>query len=115
MYCIHSDDYEQTAINLNEQNIIRYPSNIGLTGLAIQKKELITSSKGFKDIRFATEVDNYINCSKISSVLIGPMLDKNGSIKGVIQLINKQGDGKISEQDEIELQALLPALGNHQL
>ena len=46
-------------------------------------------------------------------MLIGPMIDRNGDIKGVIQLINKEGGdkAKITEQDKIELRTLLPALG----
>lgn len=35
LYCITSDDYERTAIDLNEDNIVRFPNNIGLTGYAI--------------------------------------------------------------------------------
>ena len=38
LYSITTDDYERTAIDLHEDNIIRYPLNIGLTGLAIKTK-----------------------------------------------------------------------------
>lgn len=41
LYCITSDDYERTAIDLHEDNIVRYPNNIGLTGLSIQRKGMI--------------------------------------------------------------------------
>lgn len=41
LYSITSDDYEKTAIDLNEDNIVRYPNNIGLTGLAIKNKEIL--------------------------------------------------------------------------
>lgn len=56
-------------------------------------------------------MDNYKNINKINNQLIGPMIDRNGEVKGVLQLINKEGDGIISEQDVIEMNALLPALG----
>lgn len=44
--------------------------------------------------------------------MIGAMIDRNGEVKGVLQLMNKTGgNDAISEQDETELAALLPALG----
>lgn len=43
------------------------------------------------------------------------MIDKNGEIKGILQLINKNQDKVsldcVTESDEIELNSLLPALG----
>ncbi len=112
LYSITTDDYERTAIDLHEDNIVRYPANIGLTGLAIAKKHLIVSQSGQRDRGFAPEVDNYMNCNKIGNMLIGAMVDKTGQVMGVLQLINKCGpEEKITEQDQIELMALLPALG----
>ncbi|CDW84755.1 UNKNOWN [Stylonychia lemnae] len=112
LYSITSDDYEQTALDLNEENIVRYPNNIGLTGIAIAKKDIVVSQAGYKDRQFAPEVDNYININKVNNMLIGAMVDRYGEVNGVLQLINKSGaDTEITEQDMIELKALLPALG----
>ena len=45
-------------------------------------------------------------------MLIGAMVDKSGQVMGVLQLINKVGpEEKITDQDQRELMALLPALG----
>ncbi len=84
LYSITSDDYEKTAIDLNEDNIVRYPNNIGLTGLAIKSKEILIAQSGSKDRNYAPEVDNYINLNKISNMMIGAMVDKNGEVKGVL-------------------------------
>jgi hypothetical protein len=65
-------------VDLNEDNIVRFPINIGLTGNAINKKEIVKASKGFKDKHFAAEVDNYSNSHRINNMLIGPMIDRNG-------------------------------------
>lgn len=112
LYFIHSDDYERTAIDLNEDNIVRYPNNIGLTGLAVDSKEIVVTREGAKDRNFSPEVDNFVNLNKISNMMIGAMVDKNGEVKGVLQLMNKNSaDGEITEQDKNELAALLPALG----
>ncbi len=43
LYSINSDDYEKTAIDLHEDNIVRYPNNIGLTGNSIAKKEIVVT------------------------------------------------------------------------
>jgi hypothetical protein len=69
---------------MHEDNIVRYPSNIGLTGTAINSKIVISATLGSKDKRFAPEVDNYLNVNKVSNILIGPMVDRNGEVKGVL-------------------------------
>ena len=71
-------------MDLNEDNIVKFPSNIGLTGSAIKSKEIIVAKKGYKDKRFAAEVDNYININKVDNILIGPMVDRNGEVRGVL-------------------------------
>ena len=46
-------------------------------------------------------------------MVIAPLMDNKGDVHGVIQLMNKEGrDGdQITEQDKLELKALLPSLG----
>jgi len=60
---------------------------------------------------FSSEIDNMVGVHSVESMLIGPIFDRDGNLKGVIQLINKEGDGIITEQDRIELDSLLPSLG----
>jgi hypothetical protein len=84
LYCITSDDYSQTAIDLHEDNIVRFPANIGLTGAAIKSKSIMVAHNGSKDKTYAPEVDNYINTNKIYNIMIGPMYDKHGNVKGVL-------------------------------
>lgn len=43
--------------------------------------------------------------------MMGSMVDRDGNVKGVLQLMNKTGDEPITEQDQHELAVLLPALG----
>ena len=43
-------------------------------------------------------------------MIIGPIIDARGSLKGIIQLINKNGDEPITEADELELKSLLPVI-----
>ena len=43
-------------------------------------------------------------------MIIGPIIDSKGSLKGIIQLINKNGDEPITESDEREMKSLLPVI-----
>ena len=44
-------------------------------------------------------------------MIVGPIHDNKGVLKGIIQLINKNSDDAITDQDEMELKALLPSIG----
>ena len=59
---------------------------------------------------YAAEIDNCHNLSKVESLIVSPIFDKKGELKGVIQLLNKLGGERISEQDVVEIGSLLPAL-----
>ena len=43
-------------------------------------------------------------------MIIGPIIDSRGCLKGIIQLINKNGDESITQSDENELKSLLPVI-----
>ncbi len=68
---------------------------------------------GEKEKYFSSEIDNLFNLPRIENMIFGPISDNQGNIKGVVQLVNKlpRSRGKITSQDELELRALLPALG----
>ena len=89
---------------------MRYPANIGITGHVIATRETVVGTDGYRTRKFAPEVDNYNNNFAIRNMIIGPMVDKDGKVRGVIQLLNKQNSTTFS-QDEVELNSLLPALG----
>jgi len=60
---------------------------------------------------FASEVDNTVGVAAIKNMMVGPIHDMKGNLKGIIQLINKNEDDAITEQDEIELNSLLISIG----
>lgn len=47
----------------------------------------------------------------IESVLIAPIRDSTGDLKGVVQLINRLNGEKISPEAVIEISKLIPSLG----
>ena len=105
------DDPERTG---NEERgtarkpvIVRLPKDRGVTGLAITSRSVQAVPEGEFHIHYAPEVDNSVGARAVASCLIGPCFDSTGRLRGVIQLINKQGSEPISFQDEREFANLL--------
>jgi len=83
------------------ENIIKFPVEVGLSGKAASKKEVVKNKQGESDPLFSSEVDNIYGMGKIENMLIGPMIDQKGEVQGVVQLINKKGRNKIPQTDEV--------------
>ena len=49
--------------------------------------------------------------SEVDNVMIGPIRDSEGLLRGVVQLGNKLNGEKITNQDVYEFGSLMPALG----
>lgn len=93
-------------------DIVKFPRNIGLTGEAIQAKKIVVLQKGERVSNFASELDNMVNSLVLESILIGPIYDPNGNLRGVIQLVNKCGKEEyITPQIIEEMKLILPTLG----
>lgn len=54
-----------------------------------------------------------MNIGDVQSMLIGPLIDNTGQVRGVIQMINKDHNGntQINEDDKKEAQSMLNVLG----
>jgi hypothetical protein len=75
------------------------PINLGLAGQAIQKKEPLIFMDGEENQDFCMEIDNSIQVMDYENVLVCPMFDNTGQLKGVIHMINKMNDEPISSTD----------------
>jgi len=71
-------------MELTDDNVMRYPTNIGITGIAIHSKEVQQNIEGYRNRKFAPEVDNYNNNFTVQNLLIGPMVDIRGKVRGVV-------------------------------
>mgnify|MGYP003598084912 CR=1 FL=1 len=91
--------------------MVRFPISIGLTGIATEKRKVIISQTGDFDPLFSSEVDNILSVYKISNMMLVPIFDKNGDIRGMIHFINKLGKSKIPDTDSKELDPVIPTLG----
>ncbi|CDW86108.1 UNKNOWN [Stylonychia lemnae] len=110
LYALRIDD--PTNPKILEENMLRFPMTIGFTGRAISKRKVLISLQGEKGSEnFSSEIDNFLNVPRIRNMMVGPIEDMNGEIRGVIQFINKKDKPSIDASDEIELKTIIPALG----
>jgi hypothetical protein len=63
---------------------VRYPTDVGCTGQAINEKRLVFFNAGDTRDRYVGEIDNCNNLNKVESMLVGPIFDKKGELKGVL-------------------------------
>ena len=84
-------------MKLNNDNVIRLPYNLGLTGQAIAQKKCIAFKKGEREAGFISEIDNFYNIQGVRNMLICPFFDEFDKIRGVVQLINKVGGDRIAD------------------
>lgn len=59
---------------------------------------------------YLQEIDNAAGVSSIRNMMIGPCYDTEGKLRGLIQLINKDGNESITENDRIEFVNLCPTV-----
>jgi len=52
-----------------------------------------------------------MGATDVESLLISPIVDSEGNLRGVVQMANKLNGEKITNQDIIEVGSLMPALG----
>lgn len=94
MYNISSWDVDSNGIPYIKQ-VAKYPSNIGLTGLAMMRKEIFKfdKDKGLTNVNnnddksgatfsFISEIDNYVEAGIIKNALYGPLIGGQGEVLG---------------------------------
>lgn len=109
------DEEINADFRLYESNIIMHSAEAGITGVAVEQKgQAIIALNGQSDKRFSQDVDNYMNIGEIYNIVVGPLVDIKGTIRGVIHLVNKEdsnGNTQITDDDRIEINGILPILG----
>jgi hypothetical protein len=71
LYSINLTDPKDTK--LNEENVIRFPVTLGLSGKAAYSKKIIVGKNGEKEKYYSSEIDNIHNVSKVNNIMIGPI------------------------------------------
>lgn len=77
---------------------IRFPLDSGIAGWVARHQEVVNIEDAYEDNRFNHKVDHSTGY-RTQSVLCGPVVNMEGELIGVIEVINKH-DGVFNEQDE---------------
>ena len=93
------------------ENLVYFPVDMGCTGVAIQQNQIVYFNSGERMIQFKEEIDNTMGVAEVDNLMIGPIRDSEGELRGVVQLGNKLNGEKITSQDVYEFGSLMPALG----
>lgn len=82
----------------SETREIRIPIDKGIAGWVAQNKTILNIEDAYSDDRFNPEVDKRTGY-RTRSILCGPVINLEGELLGVVQIINKKV-AQFSEQDE---------------
>jgi len=82
---------------------IRFPNHMGIAGAVFTSGESINMPHAYADLRFNPSFDKQTGFFT-RSILCVPLVNKNGKVIGVTQMLNKRG-GAFSSEDEARLKA----------
>ena len=112
MYKFHASVADK--LKKGEQTVpmkVRLPRDRGITGIAIEQRQVLVVTDGEHDKDYLPEIDNASGVRTIRNMMIGPCFDTGGTLRGLIQLVNKEGVDPISENERIEFVNLCPTVG----
>lgn len=103
LYDAKSDElFTEIGQGLGAQSI-RLPSNQGIAGAVFSSGQSVNIPHAYADLRFNPEFDRRTGFFT-RSILCVPVVNKDGRVIGVTQVLNKRG-GSFSEKDEARLRA----------
>jgi adenylate cyclase len=82
---------------------IRFPNHLGIAGAVFTSGQSVNIPHAYADLRFNPSFDRTTGFFT-RSILCVPVINKNGKIIGVTQVLNKRG-GPFSDEDESRLKA----------
>ena len=83
--------------------VIRFPNHLGIAGTVFTSGKSINIPYAYADLRFNPAFDKKTGFFT-RSILCTPVINKNGKVLGVTQVLNKKG-GPFSDEDEQRLKA----------
>jgi signal transduction histidine kinase len=96
--------WSRVALGLEELKEIRFRSHLGIAGHVATTGELLNIPEAYDDPRFNQEVDRQTGY-RTKTILCMPVRNKEGTIIGVLQVLNKR-EGVFTVDDEEMLDAL---------
>jgi serine phosphatase RsbU (regulator of sigma subunit) len=100
--------WSKIAHKLGQLQEIRFPVGVGIAGDVARTRQVANIADAYTDPRFNPDFDKQTGY-RTRSLLCLPMMNSNGKLVGVIQVLNKKNRGVFDERDE----SLLAALGAH--
>jgi adenylate cyclase len=82
---------------------IRFPNHVGIAGAVFKSRQSVNIPHAYADLRFNPAFDKRTGFFT-RSILCVPVINKDGKIIGVTQVLNKKG-GTFSAEDEARLKA----------
>ena len=64
--------------------MMHFPLSMGLTGVAINQGKPYISTEGEDDPKYSFEVDNHLQLLDFENILVVPLIDSKGKLKGVV-------------------------------
>ena len=96
---------------VKDHSEIRFPITSGIAGFVASTSQALNLPDAYEDPRFNKEIDLRTGY-RTRSVICGPVCDSSGKIIGVLQAINKGGEGSVfTEDDEVLLQEITRMVG----
>ena len=91
-----------TFFEKNASGVTKYPLGIGISGEVYKTKKIFRSNVGKLEPIYNELIDNAANGPRPKNLLFLPLFSKDGSIIGILQLINKI-NGDVLASDEVLL------------
>jgi CheY-like chemotaxis protein len=101
--------WSRVALGMNEQ-VIRFPADRGIAGHVATSGEVLNVEDPYADSRFNPNVDRQTGY-RTRSILCGPLRSRDGRVVGVIQVLNKQGDGPFVATDLEQFERVMSRCG----
>lgn len=99
-----SELWSRIALGLEEKKEIRFRSHLGIAGQVATSGQILNIPEAYDDPRFNKEVDRQTGY-RTKTILCTPVRNKEGTIVGVLQVLNKR-EGVFTSADEEMLEAL---------
>jgi adenylate cyclase len=89
---------------------IRIPRSSGIAGAVASSGKSLNISDAYADPRFDRSVDD-TSGFRTRSILCLPLLDQQGHVLGVAQILNKRGDQPFDTSDELRFREFISSMG----
>lgn len=102
----HDQLWTKVALGLGEQEEIRIAGGAGIVGHVFRNSQPLHVARPYEDPRFNPEPDRRSGFVT-RNLLAAPMLDINQAPVGVVQAVNKSGDGAAFSDNDVAMLQLL--------